>query len=203
MHRCRLIALLLMCLTTAAVAAAMSPGELIEAGVTRLTKQMLTQRTMLESDTEKLYALVDRELGPHLAVRKIARLVVGRHWQKATQAQQEEFTASFRRLLIKTYAASIFEHISEAKVEFKPFSLKKDARTAIVRTLIRFDDGSRLPVDYKLLRGGDGQWLIYDVLISRLSLVINFATVTVGLSNPMDLTRCLSCFGEFSGGDAT
>ena len=174
MHRCRLIALLLMCLTTAAVATSMSPGELIEAGVTRLTKQMLTQRTMLESDMEKLYALVDRELGPHLAVRKIARLVVGRHWQKATQAQQEEFTASFRRLLIKTYAASIFEHISEAKVEFKPFSLKKDARTAIVRTLIRFDDGSRLPVDYKLLRGGDGQWLIYDVLISRLSLVINF-----------------------------
>ena len=163
-----------MCLTTAAVATSMSPGELIEAGVTRLTKQMLTQRTMLESDTEKLYALVDRELGPHLAVRKIARLVVGRHWQKATQAQQEEFTASFRRLLIKTYAASIFEHISEAKVEFKPFSLKKDARTAIVRTLIRFDDGSRLPVDYKLLRVGDGQWLIYDVLISRLSLVINF-----------------------------
>ena len=60
------------------------------------------------------------------------------------------------------------------QVEFKPFSLKKDARTAIVRTLIRFDDGSRLPVDYKLLRVGDGQWLIYDVLISRLSLVINF-----------------------------
>ena len=174
MPRCRLIALLLMCLTTAAVATSMSPGELIEAGVTRLTKQMLTQRTMLESDTEKLYALVDRELGPHLAVRKIARLVVGRHWQKATQAQQEEFTASFRRLLIKTYAVSIFEHISEAKVEFKPFSLKKDARPAIVRTLIRFDDGSRLPVDYKLLRVGDGQWLIYDVLISRLSLVINF-----------------------------
>ena len=174
MHRWRLIALLLMCFTTAAVATSMSPGELIEAGVTRLTKQMLTHRTMLESDTEKLYALVDRELGPHLAVRKIARLVIGRHWQKATQAQQEEFTASFRRLLIKTYAASIFEHISEAKVEFKPVSLKKDARTAIVRTLIRFDDGSRLPVDYKLLRGGDGQWLIYDVLISRLSLVINF-----------------------------
>ena len=174
MHRCRLIALLLMCFTTAAVATSMSPGELIEAGVTRLTKQMLTQRTMLESDTEKLYVLVDRELGPHLAVRKIARLLVGRHWQKATQAQQEEFTASFRRLLIKTYAASIFEHISEAQVEFKPFSLKKDARTAIVRTLIRFDDGSRLPVDYKLLRVGDGQWLIYDVLISRLSLVINF-----------------------------
>ena len=40
MHRCRLIALLLMCFTTAAVATSMSPGELIEAGVTRLTKQI-------------------------------------------------------------------------------------------------------------------------------------------------------------------
>lgn len=173
-HRCRRMVLLLMCFTTAVVATSMSPGELIELGVTRLTKQMLTQRAMLELDTEKLYALVDRELGPHLAVRKIARLVVGRHWQKATQAQQEEFTVSFRRLLIKTYAASIFEHVSEAKVEFKPFSIKKHARTAIVRTLIRFDDGSKLPVDYKLFLGSEGQWLIYDVLISRLSLVINF-----------------------------
>ncbi|MEE2804109.1 MAG: ABC transporter substrate-binding protein [Pseudomonadota bacterium] len=173
-HRCRRVVLLLMCFTTAALATAMSPGELIELGVTRLTKQMLTQRAMLELDPEKLYTLVDQELGPHLAVRKIARLVVGRHWKKATQVQQEEFTASFRRLLIKTYAASIFEHVSEAKVEFKPFSIKKNARTAVVRTLIRFDDGSKLPVDYKLLRVSDGRWLIYDVLISRLSLVINF-----------------------------
>jgi phospholipid transport system substrate-binding protein len=166
--------LLLMCFTTAVVATSMSPGELIELGVTRLTKQMLTQRAMLELDAEKLYALVDRELGPHLAVRKIARLVVGRHWKKATQAQQEEFTVRFRRLLIKTYAASIFEHVAEAKIEFKPFSIKKHSRTAIVRTLIRFDDGSKLPIDYKLFLGSEGQWLIYDVLISRLSLVINF-----------------------------
>ena len=174
MHRCRRMVLLLMCFTTAVVATSMSPGELIELGVTRLTKQMLTQRAMLELDTEKLYALVDRELGPHLAVSKIARLVVGRHWKKATLAQQEEFTVGFRRLLIKTYAASIFEHVSEAKVEFRPFSKKMHSRTAIVRTLIRFDDGSKLPVDYKLFLGSEGQWLIYDVLISRLSLVINF-----------------------------
>ena len=173
-HRCRRMVLLLMCFTTAAVATSMSPGELIELGVTRLTKQMLTERAMLALDAEKLYALVDQELGPHLAVRKIARLVVGRHWNKATQAQQEEFTVGFRRLLIKTYAASIFEHVSEAKVEFKPFSIKKHSRTAIVRTLIRFDDGSKLPIDYKLFLGSEGQWLIYDVLISRLSLVINF-----------------------------
>ena len=173
-HCCRRIVLLLMGFTTAAVATSMSPGELIELGVTRLTKQMLTERAMLALDTEKLYALVDQELGPHLAVRKIARLVVGRHWKKATQAQQEEFTVGFRRLLIKTYAASIFEHVSEAKVEFKPFSIKKHSRTAIVRSVIRFNDGSKLPVDYKLLLGSEGQWLIYDVLISRLSLVINF-----------------------------
>jgi phospholipid transport system substrate-binding protein len=173
-HCCRRIVLLLMGFTTAAVATSMSPGELIELGVTRLTKQMLTERAMLALDAEKLYALVDQELGPHLAVRKIARLVVGRHWKKATQAQQEEFTVGFRRLLIKTYAASIFEHVSEAKVEFKPFSIKKHSRTAIVRTLIRFDDGSKVPIDYKLLLGSEGQWLIYDVLISRLSLVINF-----------------------------
>ena len=173
-HCCRRIVLLLMCFTTAAVATSMSPGELIELGVTRLTKQMLAERAMLELDAEKLYALVDQELGPHLAVKKIARLVVGRHWKKATQAQQEEFTVGFRRLLIKTYAASIFEHVSEAKVEFKPFLMKKHSRTAIVRSVIRFNDGSKLPVDYKLLLGSEGQWLIYDVLISRLSLVINF-----------------------------
>jgi phospholipid transport system substrate-binding protein len=173
-HCCRRIVLLFMCFTTAAVATSMSPGELIELGVTRLTKQMLAERAMLELDAEKLYALVDQELGPHLAVKKIARLVVGRHWKKATQAQQEEFTVGFRRLLIKTYAASIFEHVSEAKVEFKPFLMKKHSRTAIVRSVIRFNDGSKLPVDYKLLLGSEGQWLIYDVLISRLSLVINF-----------------------------
>jgi len=173
-HRCRQIALLLMFFTTAAAATSISPGELIESGVTRLTKQMLTQRAMLELDAEKLHALVDRELGPHLAVRKIARLVVGRHWKKATQTQQEEFIVGFRRLLIKTYAASIFEHVAAAKVEFRPFSGKKNSRTAIVRTVIRFDDGSKLPVDYKLLLGSEGHWLIYDVLISRLSLVINF-----------------------------
>ena len=175
-HRCRWMVLMLMCFTTstAATTSTMSPGELIELGVTRLTKQMLAQRAMLELDAEKLYALVDWHLGPHLAARKIARLVVGRHWKKATKAQQEEFTVSFRRLLIKTYAAPIFEHVADAKIEFKPYSIKKHSRITIVRTLIRFDNGSKLPIDYKLFLDSDGQWLIYDVLINRLSLVINF-----------------------------
>ena len=64
--------------------------------------------------------------------------------------------------------------MADAKIEFKPYSIKKHSRITIVRTLIRFNDGSKLPIDYKLFLDSDGQWLIYDVLINRLSLVINF-----------------------------
>ena len=152
-----------------------SPAEMIRRGVENLTTQMSSQRSSLENDKQKLYNLVDREIGPHLAANKIARLVVGRHWHKADTRQKGAFVTAFRNLLIKTYAVSIFEHAATAKIEFKPFSKKtSNARTALVRTLVRFDDGTNMPIDYKFVRTAEGDWLIYDVIISRISLVVNF-----------------------------
>jgi phospholipid transport system substrate-binding protein len=48
-----------------------------------------------------------------------------------------------------------------------------DSDLATVRTRIVTQQGTQIPVDYRMLRRGDG-WMVYDVSIEGVSLVANY-----------------------------
>jgi phospholipid transport system substrate-binding protein len=60
-----------------------------------------------------------------------------------------------------------------ARVEILPYRGDDTKRTTVVKTNVRLDDGSKIPVHYTLVNRED-QWRMFDVKIEGVSYVVNY-----------------------------
>ncbi|MDX2451909.1 ABC transporter substrate-binding protein, partial [Desulfosarcina sp.] len=64
-----------------------------------------------------------------------------------------------------------------------------EVKTQIVRETLK------IPVNYRMLKGGDGQWKVYDIIVERVSLVKNYRTQFASIlskDKPAQLIRQLN-----------
>ena len=109
--------------------------------------------------------------GPMFDWAEMARRALGRHWHTRTEAERQEFVPLFHNLLERTYVARIERYDGE-QITYTGESIDGDQAT--VRTKILDRTNRELPVEYRMLRGPDGRWVIYDVLVEGVSLVANY-----------------------------
>ncbi|MEQ8230922.1 MAG: ABC transporter substrate-binding protein [Gammaproteobacteria bacterium] len=99
----------------------------------------------------------------------IARIVTGRAWKDASEAQRTAFIDVFGRLSVATYATNFSSFDGERFVTGQ----SEDSRGArIVHTELVKADGEAIPLDY-MLHPRDGDWRIVNVVaqgVSDLSL---------------------------------
>ena len=79
---------------------------------------------------------------------------------------------AFYESLLQRYAEGVVEFDMD-RVEILPYRGDAKKRTTVVRTQVRLDDGSKIPVDYTLVNRDD-RWRMFDVKIEGVSYVINF-----------------------------
>lgn len=97
---------------------------------------------------------------------KIARIVVGREWQKLSEEQQEKLTKAFSQLSISAYAHNFKEFSGES---FKPVSEEETARGGvIVHSLFEIPDDKDVKFDYMLKKKGDS-WRIINIIANGVS----------------------------------
>jgi phospholipid transport system substrate-binding protein len=108
---------------------------------------------------------------------EMARRALGRHWSTRSPGEQEEFVPLFRDLLERAYIGKI-EKYSGEPVNYAGESIDGDQAT--VRTRISMKGAEDVPIDYRMHRQGD-RWLVYDVLIERISLINNYRTQFDGI----------------------
>ena len=90
-------------------------------------------------------------------------------WNGLSLEQRKEFIGLFSKLLENSYASKI-ESYRDEKIIYRDEIVKGEY--AMVKTRIqRADD--KIDVDYKLKRA-DGQWLIYDFVIEKVSMIRNY-----------------------------
>ncbi len=150
------------------------PQELIEKVSTDLLRELDANRESLRADPSQLRALVDQYLLPHFDTDYSARLVLGKHWRDASPEQRQRFIDAFYQSLMKNYGDAILE-FSGDRVRFLPFKGDPNAKSATVRTEVLRDDGTPVPVNYRLRATPDG-WKAWDVTIEGVSYVKNFRT---------------------------
>jgi phospholipid transport system substrate-binding protein len=102
---------------------------------------------------------------------EMARRALGRHWNTRTEAERQEFVPLFHNLLERSYVTRIERYDGE-QITYTGESIDGDQAT--VRTKILDRTNRELSVDYRMLRGPDGRWAIYDVQIEGVSLVANY-----------------------------
>lgn len=99
----------------------------------------------------------------------MAKFSLGRGWRNLSEAERNNFIDLFRKLLSKSYVATIDGYAGE-KISYLKEIIK--GTKAEVRTMV-VGRSKEIPLNYKL-KLNNGRWLIYDVIIENVSLVRNY-----------------------------
>ena len=155
------------------VHAAESPDLLVKETTDKVLGELIANRDAMQADSALLYNMVDAIVLPHFDFERMSKLVLGKHWKNAEDAQRVEFLGEFKGLLVRTYATALFEYTGQ-EVVYRPFHATEDSTRVVVKTDIVPSDGPRIPIDYALSKGEDAAWKVYDIRIDGISMVTNY-----------------------------
>jgi phospholipid transport system substrate-binding protein len=148
------------------------PQALMQQVSQDLLRELDADRAAYAKDPALLRALVDKYLLPNFDTDFAARRVLGKHWTTATPEQRKRFVDAFVGSLMGDYGDAILEFTGD-RLKILPFRGDPAATTATVRTLVKRDDGTEVPVNYSL-RATPRGWKSWDVTIEGISYVKNF-----------------------------
>ena len=166
--------LAIFCLVAGATAYAQSPNDVIQEAADMLAGELEGRKESLAADREELYAVIDNILLPRFDRRYAAQLVLGRHWRTAGAEQRDKFIDAFYGSLLRKYADGVLE-FDQDRVEILPFRGDESKPRVTVRTIVKLEDGTDVPVNYGLVMRDSG-WMMFDVTIEGISYVRNFRT---------------------------
>ena len=150
------------------------PQQLIEQVSQQMLKDIDANRAALRADPAKLRALVDKNLLPNFDTEYASRLVLGKHWRTATPEQRSRFVEAFIQSMMRQYGNALLDFTGD-RLTILPFRGDPAATTATVRTEVKRDNGTPVPVNYTM-RGTPQGWKAWDVTIEGVSYVKNFRT---------------------------
>lgn len=157
------------------------PVVLLDRIIQSALSEFLASKDELQNDTSALIELLDRTIVPLFDFERITRLVLAKHWKKATQEERDAFSVEFKRLMIATYSSALFKYSGEQEVKILGADIKekKQRQLATVRTELVLGDGSNpVPIEYFMIRIDDGApWKIYNIAVAGLNMVINYRGV--------------------------
>ena len=105
-----------------------------------------------------------------VAIKGIAKFVLGRHWRRATMSEKKEYLHLFEDLLVATYAYR-FEKYSGEKLLIKKAEVRGERDALVHTTMVRVDGSKALKVAWRVRRK-DGKYKIIDIMVEGLSMVM-------------------------------
>ncbi len=153
-------------------AAADSPNMVVEDSVALLAEKLDGRKDELAADRQALYVIIDDILLPRFDRKFAAQAVLAKHWRSADDTQRTRFIAAFYQALLRRYADGILEFEPD-KIKVLPYRGDDTKKRTKVRSTVALDDGSKVAVDYELVKRKSG-WLVFNVVIEGVSYVRNF-----------------------------
>ena len=152
-----------------------NPSTLLKNTVVTLQKEINHDRASLAKSPKKLFALVKKVVLPIVDIQRMAGITLGRKWQNATKAQQQQFIDQFGLMLTKTYSKAL---LTAAKYDITIYPMRgqgwKNQQYVAVQGVVKpANGGSPSRVTYYLVRAG-ASWKIYDFAVEGVSFVQNF-----------------------------
>ena len=164
--------LVLIALSSSAADVDGSPNAVIESAVASFAEQLDGRKDELSENRAELYSIVDSILLPRFDQRFAAQVVLAKHWRTASEEQQARFIEAFYRALLRKYSDGILE-FDPSRITVLPYRGDATKKRTKVRSTVLLDDGSKVAVDYDLVKRQVG-WLVFNVVIEGVSYVVNF-----------------------------
>jgi phospholipid transport system substrate-binding protein len=145
-----------------------APDALVKQVSNEVIDSIKADKAIQAGDINKLQALVDAKVMPHVNFQRMTSAAVGRFWRSATPDQQKRLQEEFKTLLVRTYAGALTQ-VKDQTVSLKPMRSQPTDNEVVVRTEVR-GGGEPIQLDYRLEKGG-ADWKIYDVNVAGVWLV--------------------------------
>jgi phospholipid transport system substrate-binding protein len=150
---------------------AKAPDALIKEVSTDVLDSVRNDKSIKDGDVQKVVALVDAKVMPHVNFQRMTASAVGKYWRQATPEQQKKLQDEFKVLLVRTYSGALAQ-VRDQTVQLKPMRAAPEDKEVVVRTEIR-GRGDPIQLDYRLEQVAGG-WKIYDVNVLGIWLVENY-----------------------------
>ncbi|NOY67379.1 MAG: ABC transporter substrate-binding protein [Gammaproteobacteria bacterium] len=160
------VSIFILTLSLNSLADGASPTSQVKSTVNGILDVLSEKSLTTDARREKIHKL----LNSRFYFRAMSQRTLARNWKKATTEQQKEFIGLFSDLLRNTYVGRI-EAYTDQRIEYLREKIK-NAKRSIVYTQI-VTSSADIPITYKLAKKGN-EWLIYDVIIEKVSLISNY-----------------------------
>jgi len=153
-------ALVLTVWSAAHAQAAVAPDALVRQISTEVIDTVKADKDIQAGNLNRIIALVDAKVMPHVNFQRMTAIAVGRAWRTATPEQQKRLLDEFKTLLVRTYSGALTQ-VKDQTVQLKPMRAAADDPEVVVRTEVK-GKGDPIQLDYRLEKTPAG-WKIYDV----------------------------------------
>jgi phospholipid transport system substrate-binding protein len=147
------------------------PDALIKQVSTEVLEAIKADKSIQSGDVNKIMALVDSKVMPHLNFQRMTASAVGRYWRQATPDQQKRLQDEFKTLLVRTYSGALKE-VRNQTIQVKPMRGSADDAEVVVKSEVR-GSGDPIQLDYRLEKSPNG-WKVYDINVAGVWLVQNY-----------------------------
>nr|WP_316643590.1 ABC transporter substrate-binding protein [uncultured Roseateles sp.] len=137
-----------------------APDALIRQVSTDVIDTVKSDKAIQGGDVQKIIALVDAKVMPHINFQRMTATATGRFWRQASPEQQKHLQDEFKTLLVRTYAGALTQ-VKDQTISLKPLRAGAEDTEVVVRTEVR-GKGDPIQLDYRLEKSAAG-WKIYDV----------------------------------------
>ena len=179
------------------VAAVQDPTQFLADFVGMIKHEVQSDQVSLSSSPDKLYALVEQQVLPHVAINEMAGMALGTRWKEATPELQQEFITQFSQMVTRNYSAGLLK-VSDYSFKIYPIRAavwKKEQRVSINGVIQPNDGSAGSNVTYYLQRSGQ-TWKIYDLAIEGISFVSNYRSQFESYPTLADLVPALKTLNE-------
>ena len=167
----------LVCVVQAATEVA--PGKLVENLFNEMNEKLQADQEKIETDRGHLLALGNDLLGPYVAFDKMAKKVLGKHWKKITEDQQERYTKAFKE---RVSLAMVSQYDPSKRYDLKVTGERRNKKgnLVLVKSSVKELSGtSSYLINYKLYQNKKTQqWQVYDVIVEGISVLQSFKSAS-------------------------
>ncbi len=152
------------------------PEQIVEDTSSKILKTINEENDRLREDPTLINGLINETVIPIIDLGSMGKLILGKYWKQASEAQRASFIAEFKDMLIRTYAKSLVDY-GHAKVNVLPARDKKQGKYYTVQSELEVGSGKApLQVAYIFRKNKQSEWKVFDLAVDGLSLVKNFRT---------------------------
>lgn len=182
------------------ITAVHAEDEAADVFIKRVSTEVLdtikSDKSLRAGDVNKVIALVDNKVIPHMNFARMTASAVGPAWRQASPDQQKRLEDEFKTLLVRTYAGALSQ-VSDQSITIKPLRAAADDKELIVKSEIK-GKGDPIQLDYRLEKtpGQGAGWKIYNINVMGVWLVETYRSQFASQINAKGLDGLIASLME-------